>query len=109
MNTLTIESSPTEFKSRAHKPFGAGEVVEAFPVSGEKREHSRRDNRKGTFEGYLVPKEDGIEIKAVWADPLAGQNVDFYRISEDKATLTMTQSIKVGEKAHTYKTVYRRQ
>ncbi|RMZ56567.1 hypothetical protein APUTEX25_001414, partial [Auxenochlorella protothecoides] len=99
MNTLTIESSPTEFKSRAHKPFGAGEVVEAFPVSGEKREHSRRDNRKGTFEGYLVPKEDGIEIKAVWADPLAGQNVDFYRISEDKATLTMTQSIKARGKA----------
>ncbi|KFM25381.1 Adenine nucleotide transporter BT1, chloroplastic/amyloplastic/mitochondrial [Auxenochlorella protothecoides] len=65
----------------------------------QKREHSRRDNRKGTFEGYLVPKEDGIEIKAVWADPLAGQNVDFYRISEDKATLTMTQSIKARGKA----------
>lgn len=63
MTTMTVQSTSEGFTSRVIKPFGAGEVVESFPWTGEEREHQRRDNRKGVFMGHVEQHSDSFSIK----------------------------------------------
>ncbi|BDA44299.1 hypothetical protein COCOBI_05-4830 [Coccomyxa sp. Obi] len=85
-------------------------VRERYPLTGEEKQHKRRDLRRGGARGRVSVNPNGaFRIDIAWPEPHGGTGYDlFYVEDSDPNTLHVDSLITVGGRTATYNTVYRR-
>lgn len=71
-------------------------VVEKLPRNGAAVRLPRRDNKKGYSLGRVEHMSEGtVSMRLHWPDPVGGECVEVYKLSEDGRTLTQTTTVAI--------------